>query len=48
MKPSSYTFVVIPDHDGRKKQFNLSRKITFLILFALTTTMTTLLICTMN
>ena len=41
MKPSSYTFVVIPDHDGRKKQFNLSRKITFLILFALTTTMTT-------
>jgi len=41
MKPSSYTFVVIPDHDGRKKQFNLSRKITFSILFALTTTMIT-------
>ena len=41
MKPSRYTFVVIPDHDGRKKQFNLSRKFTFFILFTLITTITT-------
>jgi len=41
MKPSRYTFVVIPDHDGRKKQFNLSRKITFFVLFALSTSIIT-------
>ena len=38
MKPSRYTFVIIPDNDGRKKQFNLSKKITFFILFFSTAT----------
>jgi hypothetical protein len=41
MKPSRYTFVVIPDNDGRKKQFNLSTKFTFFILFTLITMITT-------
>ena len=38
MKPSRYTFVIIPDNDGRKKQFNFSKKITFFILFFSTAT----------
>ena len=38
MKPSRYTFVVIPDNDGRKKQLSLSKKITFFILFFSTAT----------
>ena len=40
MKPSRYTFVIIPDNDGIKKQFNLSKKITFSILFISIVTMT--------
>lgn len=44
MKPSRYTFVLIPDHDGTKKQFNLSRKFTFLILFTIIASMTVFVI----
>ena len=33
MKASRYTFVAIPDHDGKKRQFNISRRVTFSVLF---------------
>ena len=36
MKPSRYTFLVVPDHDGESKRFSLSRNGTlFIIIFTI-------------
>lgn len=32
MKPSRYTFLIVPDNDGKNRQFAMSRKGTFLLL----------------
>jgi murein DD-endopeptidase MepM/ murein hydrolase activator NlpD len=34
MKPSRYTFLIIPDHDGENKRFSFSRIIVQIILFS--------------
>ena len=33
MKPSRYTFLVVPDHDGKNRRFSISRAGTLIILF---------------
>ena len=36
MKPSRYTFLVVPDHDGKSRRFSLSRNGTlFIIIFTI-------------
>ena len=34
MKPSRYTFLVVPDHDGDSKRFSISRKGTLFLIFS--------------
>ena len=33
MKPSRYTFLVVPDHDGDSKRFSISRKGTLFLIY---------------
>ena len=33
MKPSRYTFLIVPDHDGKNRRFSISRAGTLIILF---------------
>lgn len=33
MKPSRYTFLIVPDHDGKNRRFSISRVGTLIILF---------------
>ena len=33
MKPSRYTFLIVPDHDGKNRRFSISRVWTLVILF---------------
>lgn len=35
MKPSQYTFIVVPDHDGKNRQFSISRKGTLILIFSI-------------
>ena len=35
MKPSQYTFIVVPDHDGKNRQFSISRKRTLILIFSI-------------
>ena len=32
MKPSRYTFLIVPDHDGKNRQFSISRKGTIFLM----------------
>ena len=34
MKPSRYTFLVVPDHDGDSKRFSISRNGTLFLIFS--------------
>ena len=35
MKPSRYTFLIVPDHDGKNRQFSISRNGTLIIIFSI-------------
>ena len=32
MKPSRYTFLIVPDNDGKNRQFSISRKGTLILI----------------
>ena len=44
MKPSRYTFLIVPDHDGKNRQFSISRKGTLVIIFTITGIITSMII----
>ena len=35
MKPSRYTFLIVPDHDGKNRQFSISRNGTLILIFSI-------------
>ena len=45
MKPSRYTFLVVPNHDGKNRRFSISRRGTIFILFTTITVFTTMVLC---
>jgi len=44
MKPSRYTFLVVPDHDGESRRFSISRKGTLFLIFSSISVFTAIII----
>ena len=44
MKPSQYTFIVVPDHDGKNRQFSISRKGTLILIFSIISILSSMVI----
>ena len=44
MKPSRYTFLIVPDHDGKNKQFSISRNGTLVLIFTIVGIITSMVI----
>ena len=44
MKPSRYTFLVVPDHDGESRRFSISRKGTLFLIFSSISILTSIII----
>ncbi len=44
MKPSRYTFLIVPDHDGKNRQFSISRNGTLVLIFTIVGIITSMVI----
>ena len=44
MKPSRYTFLIVPDNDGKNRQFSISRNGTLVIIFSILGIITSMII----
>lgn len=44
MKPSRYTFLIVPDHDGKNRQFSISRNGTLVLIFTIVGIITSMII----
>ena len=44
MKPSRYTFLIVPDNDGKNRQFSISRNGTLVIIFSIFGIITSMII----
>ena len=44
MKPSRYTFLIVPDHDGKNRQFSISRNGTIVLIFSIVGIITSMII----